>query len=219
MASVKIKDRDIEFNVGKIVCVGRNYAEHAQELGHKLPEKPLIFLKPASDIIHSGDQVIHPPYSEDLQHEVELVLLIGRQIRMASLAEAEDAIAGYGVGLDMTLRDLQFQQMKNGDPWTLSKCFDTSAVLSDFVLKEDYALTMEERITLSMNGKIRQSSILKNMIFKPARLAEYISSVMTLQPGDLIYTGTPEGVGRVRPGDIIEAEIEDIAGLHTEVIV
>ncbi|MGE5365150.1 MAG: fumarylacetoacetate hydrolase family protein [Bacteroidota bacterium] len=219
MASVKIKDRDIEFNVGKIVCVGRNYAEHAQELGHKLPEKPLIFLKPASDIIHSGDQVIHPPYSEDLQHEVELVLLIGRQIRMASLAEAEDAIAGYGVGLDMTLRDLQFQQMKNGDPWTLSKCFDTSAVLSDFVLKEDYALTMEERITLSVNGKIRQSSVLKNMIFKPARLAEYISSVMTLQPGDLIYTGTPEGVGRVRPGDIIEAEIEDIAGLHTEVIV
>lgn len=219
MASVKIKDRDIEFHVGKIVCVGRNYAEHAQELGHKLPEKPLIFLKPASDIIHSGDQVIHPPYSEDLQHEVELVLLIGRQIRMASLAEAEDAIAGYGVGLDMTLRDLQFQQMKNGDPWTLSKCFDTSAVLSEFVLKEDHLLTMEERITLSVNGKMRQSSVLKNMIFKPARLAEYISSIMTLQPGDLIYTGTPEGVGRVRPGDIIEAEIEDIAGLHTEVIV
>ncbi|HEX2960878.1 MAG TPA: fumarylacetoacetate hydrolase family protein [Ignavibacteriales bacterium] len=217
MKKVNVKNSGGEFIVGKMVCVGRNYAEHIKELGHETPEFPLIFLKPASTIIYSGDKVIHPTYSEELHYEGELVLLIGKDIKNGDAIEAEEAIAGYGVGLDMTLRDLQRELSKKGNPWTLAKCFDTSAVLSDFVLKAEHTLSMKETITLKVNGEVRQNSTLDMMIFPPVEIVKYISAVLPLEKGDLIFTGTPAGVGKVVKGDKIEAEITGIGSLETEI--
>jgi 5-carboxymethyl-2-hydroxymuconate isomerase len=200
-----------------MVCVGRNYAAHAKELGNDVPEFPIIFLKPASNVIYSGESVIHPPYSHDLHHEVELVLYIGEDVKNANDEQAENAIHGYTIGLDMTLRDLQNEFRKKGDPWTLAKCFDTAAVLTDVVLKKDYKLKGDEILSLSVNGNVRQNSSIKNMIFSPAEIVKYISARMTLEKGDLIFTGTPEGVSRVVPGDKIEASLKNIGTITTQI--
>jgi 2-keto-4-pentenoate hydratase/2-oxohepta-3-ene-1,7-dioic acid hydratase in catechol pathway len=152
-----------------------------------------------------------------MHHEVELVLLIGKKVKDVDTKKAEEAISGYGVGLDMTLRDVQSELKKKGHPWTIAKGFDTSAVLSDFVLKKDYKLTLNEIISLSINGTIKQRSKLNAMIFAPSKIVEYISSLMTLEEGDLVFTGTPSGVGKVEKGDKLLAEIEGIASLSCEV--
>ncbi len=201
----------------KIVCVGRNYAAHAEELGNEVPSYPLIFLKPFSSLIKSGEKIVCPPFSGEMHHEVELVLLIGKKIKNVAPEEAPGAISGYAVGLDMTLRDVQSELKKKGHPWTLAKCFDTSAVISDFKDASEYKLSGKERITLSVNNQVRQNSSLELMIHSPVELVSYISSVMTLDEGDLIYTGTPAGVGKVEKKDIITAEIENIGKLETEI--
>jgi acylpyruvate hydrolase len=218
MKKLKIQSSNKEFIVGKLVCVGRNYAEHAKELRNEVPDKPVIFLKPSSALIFSGDNIVYPSYSSEMQHEIELVLLIGRKVKNANLTEAEEAIAGYGAGLDMTLRDVQNELKKKGHPWTIAKCFDTSAVVSDFILKQDYNLTLNEEISLSVNGVIKQKDILNKMILNPAQLIEYISSLMVLEEGDLIFTGTPKGVSRVNRGDELHAEITNIANLDCSII-
>jgi acylpyruvate hydrolase len=217
MKYITIKNSTEKTPVGKVVCVGRNYAEHARELGNEIPEKPVVFLKPNTAIIYSGEKIIYPGFSEDMHHEVELVLLIGKKVKDVDTKKAEEAISGYGVGLDMTLRDVQSELKKKGHPWTIAKGFDTSAVLSDFVLKKDYKLTLNEIISLSINGTIKQRSKLNTMIFAPSKIVEYISSLMTLEEGDLIFTGTPSGVGKVEKGDKLLAEIEGIASLSCEV--
>jgi len=217
MKTLKIKNSTEEIEIGKIVCVGRNYAEHAKELGNEVPEKPVVFLKPASAIIFSGDEIKYPPFSEEMHHEVELVLLIRSKIKNATLEESEKAIAGYGVGLDMTLRDVQSILKSKGHPWTISKCFDTSAVLSEFILKDDYYLTLDEEIFLNVNDEVRQRDKLNKMIFKPVELVVYLSSLMTLDEGDLIFTGTPKGVDKVEKGDFIKAGIEGVAELMVQV--
>lgn len=215
MKYLKFKNSSEQVPIGKMVCVGRNYAAHAKELGNDVPEFPIIFLKPASNVIFSGENVIHPKYSNELHHEVELVLYIGEDVKSATDEEAEKAIHGYTIGLDMTLRDLQNEFRKNGDPWTLSKCFDTAAVLTDVLLKNDYNLKRNEKITLSVNGIVRQNSSIANMIFSPVEIVKYISERMALEKGDLIFTGTPEGVGKVVPGDKIEADLENIGKIIT----
>ena len=217
MKTLKIKNNTEELEIGKIVCVGRNYAEHALELGNEIPEKPVVFLKPTSAIIYSGDEIKYPPFSEEMHHEVELVLLIGNKIKDASLLGAENSIAGYGVGLDMTLRDVQTNLKSKGHPWTIAKCFDTSVVLSEFVLKDDRNLTLDEEIYLNVNDDVRQKDKLNKMIFKPVELVQYLSSLMTLEQGDLIFTGTPKGVGKVQSGDVIKAGIEGVAELTVRV--
>lgn len=218
MRTIKIKNSNKEFEIGKIVCVGRNYVEHAHELGNEVPERPVIFLKPTSAVIYSGDEIKYPSFSNEMHHEVELVLMISKNIKDANLDEAEKAIAAYGVGLDLTLRDLQSKLKQKGHPWTIAKCFDTSAVFSDFIMKEDYKLTLNEEIFLSVNSEERQRDKLNKMIFKPAEIVQYISSLMTLERGDLIYTGTPKGVGSLSKGDKIIAGIEGIAELTAKVV-
>ena len=213
MLSAHIKDSQEKYKIGKIVCAGRNYEEHAKELGNDIPDRPVIFLKPTSSVIYSGGEVIHPTFSNELHHEVELVLIIGKDIKNASKKEAERAILGYGVGLDMTLRDVQRELRKKGAPWTLAKCFDTSTVISNFVSKHKYKIEPDETIELGVNGQIKQSDTLKGMIFKPVELVEYISSVMKLEKGDLIFTGTPPGVSKVERGDRLEARLGQIADL------
>jgi acylpyruvate hydrolase len=217
MKNINIKNSENKIPIGKIICVGRNYREHAEELGNVVPEFPLIFLKSASCLIPSGEKVIHPSIENELHYEAELILLIGTDIKNAKKESAENAIAGYAVGLDMTLRDVQSELIRKGHPWTISKCFDTSGVLSDFILKEDHQLTYNEVIQLKVNGKMRQNCELNKMIFKPSEIVKYISAIMTLERGDLIFTGTPAGVGKVIPGDKIDAEISGIGRIETEI--
>lgn len=218
MKEISFRNSEEKIGIGKIVCVGRNYAKHAAELGNEVPKFPIIFIKPSSTVIFSGESVVHPDYSDDLHHEVELVILIGKDVKDADNISAEDAIYGYGVGLDMTLRDLQNQFKDKGEPWTLAKVFDTAAVLSNFVKKEEYNSELNEKIWLKVNGEIKQSSSLNNMVFNPVEIIKFISKRMTLEKGDLIMTGTPEGVSRVVPGDSIEAGIENIGELKTNII-
>ena len=218
MKTARIKNSNEEFIIGKIICVGRNYAEHAKELGNEVPEKPVLFLKPPSALIYSGGEIIHPDFGNELHHEVELVLLIGETVSKANKTQAEKAIIGYGVGLDMTLRDVQDGLKKKGHPWTLAKCFDTSAAISDFILKKDYQLKSDEKLELKVNGVVKQSDTLKSMIFNPAEIVEYVSSIMTLEKGDLIFTGTPAGVSRVNKGDKLEAKLGEVAELVCTVV-
>jgi 5-carboxymethyl-2-hydroxymuconate isomerase len=218
MKYIRIKNSSDRIPVGKIVCVGRNYAEHAKELGNEIPAGPVIFLKPSSSVIYSDEEIVYPSFSIEMHHEVELVLLIGKKVKNAGLTEAGEAIAGYGVGLDMTLRDIQDELKKKGHPWTIAKCFDTSAVLSDFILKNDYSLTLNEEISLSINDENRQREKLKLMLFPPVKLVQYVSSYMTLEEGDLIFTGTPKGVGKVAKGDKLFARVENVAELNCKVI-
>ncbi|MBN1301634.1 MAG: fumarylacetoacetate hydrolase family protein [Melioribacteraceae bacterium] len=217
MKYTHIKNSDKKIQIGKLVCVGRNYAAHAKELGNEIPSEPMLFLKTATCIVDSGQPVFHPEWSDNLHHEVELVLLIGETVKNADDETAERSIIGYAVGLDMTLRDLQNKFRSEGNPWTLAKVFDTSAVLSEFVLKSDYRLTLNEKIWLNINGKKQQESLLSNMIFSPVELVKFISSRMTLEEGDLIFTGTPDGVSKVIRGDRIESGIENIATLSTQI--
>ena len=217
MKTVKIRNSEKEIEVGKIVCVGRNYAKHAEELGNEIPDFPLIFLKPASSLIFSGDQIEFPKDAGEMHYEVELVLLIGKNIKNGSDEEAADAIAGYAVGLDMTLRDVQNQLKKKGHPWTLAKVFDGSAVVSDFVSKDEYKLKGDEKISLKVNGETRQESTLNFMLFDSVQIVKYLSSKFTLEQGDLIFTGTPEGVGPVDNDDKLHAEIENVAELHSSI--
>lgn len=217
MKKIKIYNSDQEFQIGKIVCVGRNYVEHIHELGNDIPEKPVVFLKTNSSVIYSGDTIVYPSFSNDMHHETELVLLIGERIKNADISTAERSIIAYGIGLDMTLRDVQSELKKKGHPWTIAKCFDTSTVLSEFVTKYDHPLTLDEYISLKVNGEIKQKDQLNKMIHKPAETVQYISSLMTLEKGDLIFTGTPKGVGKVAPGDILEAELEGFLKLKCSV--
>ena len=217
MKEIHIKSSEEEYYIGKIVCVGRNYTDHIIELGNEIPEKPLLFLKPSSAVIFSGENIKYPRFSQDMHHEVELVLLIGKELSNADENESGKAIAGYAVGLDMTLRDMQKELKKKGHPWTIAKCFDTSAVLSDFVSSTEFHLTLEEEISLSINGNIRQKEKLNLMIFPPAQLVQYISTIMKLERGDLIFTGTPAGVGKVNKGDTLQAEIKGIGKLFCNV--
>lgn len=217
MKTVKIKNEKFEIPLGKIVCVGRNYAEHARELGNEIPEKPVVFLKPSTAVIFSGGKIIYPSFSHEMHYETELVLLIDKTIKDASLEDSSDAIIAYGVGLDMTLRDIQSELKKKGHPWTIAKGFDTSAVLSDFILKEEYDLTLDEEILLTVNGEVKQKDKLSLMLFKPVEILQYVSTLMTLEKGDLIFTGTPKGVGKVERGDVLKAEITNVAGLNCSV--
>jgi 2-keto-4-pentenoate hydratase/2-oxohepta-3-ene-1,7-dioic acid hydratase in catechol pathway len=218
MKTARIKNSKEEFTIGKIVCVGRNYAEHAKELGNEVPDKPVLFLKPASALIYSGGEIIHPDYGNELHHEIELVLLIGETVKKANKAQSEKAIIGYGVGLDMTLRDVQNELKKKGNPWTLAKCFDTSAVISDFILKKNYQLKLNEKLEFKVNSVVKQSDTLESMIFNPGEIVEYISSVMTLEKGDLVFTGTPAGVSRVNRGDKLEARLGEVTDLFCSVV-
>ncbi len=217
MKYLKIKNSDEQIEVGKIVCVGRNYAKHAEEMGNEVPEFPLIFLKPASVLIPGEENIVKPKNSGELHHEVELVLLIGETVKDADDLQAENAIYGYGVGLDMTLRDIQSDLKRKGHPWTLAKVFDTAAVVSEIVLKKDYEFKGNEKIKLAVNGQIKQNSSLDFMLFNSPSIVKYLSSKFTLEKGDLIFTGTPEGVGAVNVGDEITASIENIGELKVSV--
>lgn len=195
----------------KIICIGRNYAEHAKEHGAAVPEIPLIFLKPPSAIISPGDTILLPPQSKQVEHEVELGVVIGRRGRWISPAQANNHVLGYTVAIDVTARDLQ---MKDGQ-WIRGKGFDTFCPFGPWV-DTDFD-PADAVITCHVNGTMRQMASTQDMIFKVNQLIAFISSVMTLEPGDLILTGTPSGVSPLVAGDVVEAKIEGLGSIRNPV--
>ena len=191
--------------IGKLLCIGRNYAEHADEMGSDVPDEPMVFLKPASAVIRSGDAIRLPPQSEDVHHEVELVAVIGTEGRNIPKAEALDHVAGYAVGLDITARDIQSEAKANRHPWSVAKGFDTFAPLGPIAPAADVADPQDLTLRLHVNGETQQEAHTRHMIFSVADLVQYCSQIFTLMPGDLLYTGTPSGVGPIAEGDELEA--------------
>ena len=218
MKKIKIQDINQDFVVGNIFCVGRNYSEHAKEMHTEIPEQPIIFLKPSSAIIDNGENIIRPNISKLLHHEVELVVAIGKSGRSIPCSDAYMHVLGYAIGLDMTLRDLQNDAKKLGTPWTLAKGFATSAPISEIIPSAKISNPHNLIISCKVNGIERQKASTDDMIFKIDKLIEYISSLFTLQSGDLIFTGTPVGVGEVKPGDTIEAELTGYTKISHRII-
>ncbi|XP_071946800.1 oxaloacetate tautomerase FAHD1, mitochondrial-like isoform X1 [Antedon mediterranea] len=194
----------------KIVCVGRNYADHAVELGNEVPTEPLLFLKPTTAYLQEGSLIKMPPGCTDLHHEVELGIVIGTKGSNIPEASAMNYVCGYVLGLDMTARNLHDAAKKNGHSWTLAKSFDTSCPISKFVEKDCVKDVDNVRLWLSVNGNMRQDGNTSDMIFKIPTLISYISRSMTLEPGDVILTGTPSGFGPVKSGDVIVAGLDQL---------
>ncbi|MBN8587281.1 MAG: fumarylacetoacetate hydrolase family protein [Rhodothermia bacterium] len=203
---------------GKIICIGRNYAEHAKEMQSEVPKEPMIFLKPATSLVGNEGEMIIPHQSNEVHHEVELVVAIGVGGKNISEDHALKHVAGYAVGLDMTARDIQARAKKSGSPWSVAKGFDTFAPIGDFVAAENVENVQKRQITLKINGEIRQQGQTEDMIFPVSTLVAYASTIFSLEPGDLIYTGTPEGVGPVQRGDVLEAAIEGLPILRVTVV-
>ena len=195
----------------KVVCIGRNYLEHAQEMGTDVPEEPIIFIKPSTSVIGPGDPIPYPRISQQVDHEGELAVVIGRLSRRVRAAEAGNYILGFACGNDVTARDLQ---RKDGQ-WTRGKGFDGFCPLGPWIetALDPSDLALECRV----NGEIRQAARTSQLAFGPNVLIEFITQGMTLLPGDVILTGTPAGVGPMKPGDLVEVEVEGIGILENEV--
>ncbi|OPY30172.1 MAG: hypothetical protein A4E28_00418 [Methanocella sp. PtaU1.Bin125] len=196
----------------KVVCVGLNYKDHAAEMNEKLPDEPVIFLKPASSVIGHGASIIYPPQSHQVDYEAELAVVIGKRARHVKPGHAKDYILGYTCFNDVTARDLQ----KKDGQWTRAKSFDTFSPVGPFVVTDIDPRKLA--IKSKLNGRVMQESNTDNMIFDPFQLVEFISGVMTLEQGDVIATGTPSGVGPMNKGDIIEIEIEKIGTLKNKLM-
>lgn len=197
---------------GKIICVGRNYIAHAAEHGAEVPALPLLFLKPPSAVIGPEDPIILPPQSSQVEHEAELAVVIKERGRWLTPEEANDVILGYTVAIDVTARDLQ----RGDGQWTRGKGFDTFCPLGPWI--ETDLNPADALITCWVNGQIRQMASTRDMVFPVRQLVAFISSIMTLEPGDVILTGTPAGVGPLEPGDVLTAEIEGIGVMTNPVM-
>jgi 2-keto-4-pentenoate hydratase/2-oxohepta-3-ene-1,7-dioic acid hydratase in catechol pathway len=195
----------------KIVCIGRNYSEHAKELGNDVPKVPLIFMKPPSSIINPGDTIVLPPQSQQVEHEAELVAVIGKRGKNIPPEQAKDYILGYTIGNDITARDLQ----KTDGQWTRAKGFDTFCSFGPWIDTE-FDIT-DALISCKVSGQPRQMASTRDMVFNVGKLVAFISSVMTLEPGDLVFTGTPAGVGPLHNGDVVEVDIDGLGVLSNPV--
>jgi fumarylpyruvate hydrolase len=209
------------FPVHRVYCVGRNYAEHAKEMGHSGREPPFFFLKPADTVVPVADgetgAIDYPPLTADLHHEVELVVAIGEGGRDIDAADAARHVWGYAIGLDMTRRDLQGEMKKQGRPWCIGKAFEQSAPIGPIHPKVSTGLLTRGAITLAVNGQPRQRGDLGDLIWSVDETIAAISRAWVLQPGDLIFTGTPAGVGAVVRGDVMDAAIEGLGTLRVAV--
>jgi 5-carboxymethyl-2-hydroxymuconate isomerase len=217
MHCISMQGQHQKINIGKIVCVARNYAEHARELGNPVPDKAVLFIKPASSMLADGGTVMIPAYSRDCHHEIELAVLIGRTGKQIAEAQAPDYIAGYAVALDLTLRDVQAELKAKGLPWEIAKGFDTSCPLSPFVPAAAVADPQQLRLRLTVNGEVRQDGTTADMLRPVARLISEASTYFTLEAGDILLTGTPAGVGPIQSGDRLEAVIDGVGTLRVDV--
>lgn len=194
---------------GTLFCIGRNYAEHIREMKSEKTVAPVVFLKPRNSIIHSGSNLKLPTDSDNVHHEVELVLLIGEMAVDVSEKKALQYITGYGVGLDLTARDLQTKAKQKGLPWILSKGYRGFSPVGNFIKYQHNHDFSNISLRVSVNNDTRQNGNTSNMIFSAAGLVSYLSRQFTLQPGDLIFTGTPDGVSQISKGDHIHASLND----------
>ncbi|XP_040829529.1 acylpyruvase FAHD1, mitochondrial-like [Ochotona curzoniae] len=200
-----------------IVCVGRNYADHVREMRGALPSEPVLFLKPSSAYAPEGSPILVPAYTGNLHHELELGVVLGGRARAVPEAAAMDYVAGYALCLDMTARDVQDECKRKGLPWTLAKGFTSSCPVSAFVPKERVPDPHDLRLWLKVNGQLRQEGHTASMIFSIPYLISYVSNIMALEEGDLILTGTPEGVGPVAEKDEIQAGIDGVVSMRFRV--
>ncbi len=206
------------FPVHRIYCVGRNYVEHAKEMGFTGREPPFFFMKPADAVLPVAEgetgRMPYPTLTKDLHHEVELVVAIGKGGKGISAATAMSHVWGYAVGLDMTRRDLQGEAKKQGRPWDIGKSFDHSAPIGPIRRAAECKVDADTRIVLEVNGAVRQQSTIGKLIWSIAEIIEHLSAAWELQPGDLIFTGTPEGVAAVARGDVLKAEVAGVGSLQ-----
>ncbi len=206
------------FPIRRIFCVGQNYKDHTKEMGgNPETDPPFFFMKPAGAIVQSGATVPYPPGTSDLQHEAELVVAMQSGGRNIPVEKANDLIFGYAVGLDMTKRDVQAEFRKKGRPWEMAKAFDFAAPCSAIRLKAHTGTLSKGKIECKVNGRVRQSGDLSAMIWGVPQIIAYLSQQIEIAPGDLIFTGTPAGVGRVDKGDRIEATIAGLEPLLIEI--
>lgn len=215
--TVPVTGSDAAFPVRRIYCIGRNYAAHAREMGSDLREPPFFFLKPADAVVPGDSTIAYPPKTENYHYEGELVVAIGTGGADIALEKANDHIFGYGVGLDMTRRDLQFAAREKGRPWDMGKGFDQSAPCSALVPASKIGHPATGDIWLKVNGETKQTGDISDMIWNVPESISYLSGLVTLQAGDLLYTGTPEGVGPVVAGDVIEVHVDGVADLRVTI--
>ena len=202
------------FPVGRIYCVGRNYAEHAREMGHDPDrEPPFFFMKPADAIVQNGATIPFPQMTKDLHHEIEMIVAIGKGGADIPVEKALDHVFGYGVGLDMTRRDLQTEAKKMGRPWEMGKAFDDSAPCTALKPVSMVGHPAKGAIWLKVNGQVKQKGDLNEMIWNVPETISYLSKLITLRPGDIIMSGTPAGVGPVKAGDKLEGHVDGVGEL------
>jgi fumarylpyruvate hydrolase len=221
-AAVPVAGSTSSFPVHRIYCVGRNYVEHAQEMGGTGREAPFFFMKPADAVLPvatgATGEMPYPPKTADLHHEIELVVAIGKAGANISTVDAVHHVWGYAVGLDMTRRDLQGEAKKAGRPWSTGKGFDFSAPIGPIHKIEQTGWIERGAISLTVNGETRQDSDITKLIWNVAETIAHLSSYFTLQPGDLIFTGTPAGVAAVKQGDVLVGAIDDLGELRVKIV-
>jgi len=212
--SLRVNGSNSKFAVRRIYCIGRNYLAHIKEMGEADErDPPIFFQKPTDSIFEEGDKLPYPPATKDYQYECELVAAIGRQGKFIDAKDALNHIYGYAVGFEMTRRDLQKAAAKAGQPWENGKAFDASSPCSKIYPVNEVGHPSSGLMTLKVNGILKQSTDLSNLIWNVPEIVVQLSKLYELMPGDLIYTGTPDGVGPVLPGDVIEGVIEGVGTL------
>lgn len=211
-----------QFPVRRIYCVGRNYVEHAKEMGFSGREAPFFFQKPADALVVVPEgqtgRMTYPPGTDDLHHEIELVAAIGKGGANIKAADAKDHVYGWAIGLDMTRRDLQGQAKKQGRPWEIGKAFDQSAPIGPVTPLATAGWMDKGRIAVEVNGKVRQDSDVSKLIWSIGEIIEHLSALWRLEPGDLIFTGTPEGVAAVGRGDVLVGSVDGLGTLKVEIV-
>jgi acylpyruvate hydrolase len=217
MHTYAIQGSNRRLGVGKIIGLARTYRAHAEEMHAVVTEEPLLFLKPESAVIYTGDSIVIPPMSQCLHHEVELGVVIGKDGSWIPEAKAREYVLGYLVCLDITARDLQSEAKKHGWPWAIAKGFDTFAPISDVVPKERIQDPMKCNLSLHVNGVLRQQASTSLLIYSLDHIVSFVSRVMALREGDLIMTGTPEGVAEIKEGDVLEAKLDGYCSLRVDV--
>ena len=213
LTSLPVVDNEDRFPVRRIYCIGRNYAEHAKEMGMDERDPPFFFMKPTDAIVQNGAKIPYPPQTKNYHYEGELVVAIGGSASSISVADANTCIYGYGVGLDMTRRDVQIAAREMGRPWDMGKGFDNSAPCSEILPVTKIGHPVEGRIHLAVNGETKQDADIKDMIWNVPESISYLSGLVTLEAGDLIMTGTPAGVGPVISGDTMVVSVEGVTEL------
>ena len=205
-----IDGKAIDLPVGKVVCVGRNYVEHAKELGNEVPDSPILFIKPASSLTDISTPLHLPTGQGEVHHEIEIALLVKERLHCADAMDAQWSMAGYAAALDLTLRDLQNTLKEKGHPWERAKAFDGACPISGFVDVRGISGKQPLEISLQVNGGMRQQGNSTQMLFPIFELIAHISHVFTLEPGDIILTGTPKGVAALNSGDVFVAALGNV---------